>query len=408
MLAVVVHHRNSDGYYCHSFNLDEIHQDFYIMSTKRDYYETLGLSRNASKDEIKNAYRKLALQYHPDRNKTHGAEEKFKEISEAYAVLSDDEKRKRYDMYGHVGAEEVFRGSEANFNEVFKDMGFGGFRDIFEQIFGGRGAGAGGFGNEAGDPFGFGFGFGGGRRKGRDILYDVELSLEEVLKGKKDEIELPKLERCSSCGGSGASPGTKPRKCNVCNGQGQTRRIYSQNKFSTFVSLEPCQTCQGQGEIIDKPCRVCDGSGKIRKNKKLKLEIPAGVEDGVTLQVRGEGEPSANGSPGDLLVRVHVQPHPLFERLENGHLLYVLNLNFTDLALGTEVRIPTLDDSEKLKIPPGTQPNAILKIKGKGLPQYGSYGKGDELIRINMKVPVQLNDTQKSLLKELDRQLRTE
>ncbi len=378
------------------------------MSTKRDYYETLGMQRNASKDEIKNAYRKLALQYHPDRNKTRGAEEKFKEISEAYAVLSDDEKRKRYDMYGHVGAEEVFRGSEANFNEVFKDMGFGGFRDIFEQIFGGRGAGFGGFGSESGDPFGFGFGFGGGRRKGRDILYDVELSLEEVLKGKKDEIELPKLERCNTCGGSGASPGTKPRKCSVCNGQGQTRRIYSQNRFSTFVSLEPCQTCRGQGEIIDNPCRVCDGSGKVRRNKKLKLEIPAGVEDGVTLQVRGEGEPSTDGSPGDLLVRIHVQPHPFFERLESGHLLYVLNLNFTDLALGTEVRVPTLDGNEKLKIPSGTQPNTILKIKGKGLPQYGSYGKGDELIKINLKVPVKLNDTQKSLLKELDRQLRSE
>jgi len=377
------------------------------MSSKRDYYETLGVQKNASKEDIKNAYRKLALQYHPDRNKTPGAEEKFKEISEAYAVLSDEEKRKRFDTYGHVGAEEVFRGSEANFDEVFKDMGFGGFRDIFDQIFGGR-AGGGGFGAAAGDPSGFGFSFGGGRRKGRDLLYDVELTLEEVLKGRKDEIELPKLERCNTCGGSGASPGTKPRKCSVCNGQGQTRRIYSQNRFSTFVSLEPCQTCGGQGEIIDKPCNKCDGSGKVRKNKKIKLEIPAGVEDGVTLQMRGEGEPSETGSPGDLLIRIHVKPHPLFERLENGHLLYTLNLNFTDLALGTEIRAPTLDGNEKLKIPPGTQPNAILKLKGKGLPHYGSYSKGDELVRINVKVPVQLNDTQKSLLKELDRQLRNE
>jgi len=378
------------------------------MSSKRDYYETLGVPKNASKEDIKNSYRKLALQFHPDRNKAHGAEDKFKEISEAYAVLSDEEKRKRYDTYGHVGAEEVFRGSEANFDEVFKDMGFGGFRDIFDQIFGGRTGGGGGFGGATGDPFGFGFNLGGGRRKGRDILYDVELSLEEVLKGRKDEIELPKLERCSTCGGSGASPGTKPRKCSVCNGQGQTRRIYSQNRFSTFVSLEPCQTCRGQGEIIDKPCNVCNGSGKVRKNKKLKLEIPAGVEDGVTLQLRGEGEPSETGSAGDLLIRVHVKPHPLFERLENGHLLYNLNLNFTDLALGAEVRAPTLEGNEKLKIPPGTQPNAILKLKGKGLPHYGSYSKGDELVRINVKVPVQLNDIQKSLLRELDRQLRDE
>lgn len=375
------------------------------MSSKRDYYETLGVPKNSSKEDIKNAYRKLALQYHPDRNKAYGAEEKFKEISEAYAVLSDEEKRKRYDTYGHVGAEEVFRGSEANFDEIFKDMGFGGFRDIFDQVFGGR---AGGGGGSAADPFGFGFNFGGGRRKGRDVLYDAELTLEDVLKGRKDEIELPKLERCINCAGSGASPGTKPRKCSVCDGQGQTRRIYSQNRFSTFVSLEPCQTCRGQGEIIDKPCNMCDGSGKVRKNKKMKLEIPAGVEDGVTLQMRGEGEPAETGSPGDLLIRIHIKPHQLFERLENGNLLYTLNLNFTDLALGTEVRAPTLDGVEKLKIPPGTQPNTIMKLKGKGLPRYGSYSKGDELVRINVKVPVKLNDIQKSLLKELDRQLGNE
>jgi molecular chaperone DnaJ len=373
------------------------------MSNKKDYYDVLSVPRSAGKEEIKNSYRKLALQYHPDRNKSPGAEEKFKEISEAYAVLSDDEKRKRYDTYGHVGAEEVFRGSEANFDEVFKDIGFGGFRDIFEQIFGGRG----GFSNVGNDPFGgFGFSFGGGRRKGRDIIYDVELSLEEVLKGRKDEIELPKLEKCSNCGGSGSAPGTKPRKCTVCNGQGQTRRIYNQNRFSTFVSLEPCRTCQGQGEIIDKPCAVCSGSGKFKKNKKLKLEIPAGVEDEMTLQLRGEGEPSENGPAGDLLIRVHIRPHSLFERLEDGHLLYNLNLKFTDLALGTDVKVPTLDGQEKLKIPQGTQPNTILNIRGKGLPHYGSYGKGDQLVRINVKIPTQLNDRQKLLLKELDKEFQ--
>jgi molecular chaperone DnaJ len=375
-----------------------------MSGNKRDYYEVLGIQRSANKEEIKNSYRKLALQYHPDRNKSPGAEEKFKEISEAYAVLSDDEKRKRYDTYGHVGAEEVFRGSEANFDEVFKDMGFGGFRDIFEQIFGGGGRG--GFGSARNDPFGFGFSFGGGRKKGRDIIYDVELSLEEVLKGRKDEIELPKLEKCSNCGGSGSAPGTKPRKCSVCNGQGQTRRVYSQNRFSTFVSLEPCRTCQGQGEIIDKPCTVCSGSGRFKKNKKLKLEIPAGVEDGMTLQLQGEGEPSENGIAGDLLIRVHVRPHSIFERLEDGHLLYNLNLKFTDLALGTDVKVPTLDGHEKLKIPQGTQPNTILNIRGKGLPHYGNYGKGDQLVRINVKIPTKLDDRQKLLLKELEKEFR--
>jgi molecular chaperone DnaJ len=371
------------------------------MSNKRDYYDILGIPKSARKDDIKNAYRKLALQYHPDRNKAAGSEEKFKEISEAYAVLSDDEKRKRYDTYGHVGSEEVFRGSEANFDEIFKDMGFGGgFRDIFEQIFGSRT----GFGGDVnrGDPFGFGFSFGGGRRKGQDLLYDIELSFEEVLRGRKEELELPKLEKCNSCGGSGAAAGTKPRKCSVCDGQGQTRRIYSQNRFSTFVSLEPCRTCQGQGEIIDKPCNVCSGSGNVKKNKKIKLEIPAGVDDGMTLQLSGEGQPSENGPPGDLLVRIHVKPHPLFERLEDGHMLYNLNLKFTDLALGADVRVPTLDGQEKLRIPQGTQPNTILKIKGKGLPRYGAYGRGDLLARINVKIPTKLDDRQKLLLKELD------
>jgi molecular chaperone DnaJ len=374
--------------------------------TKRDYYEVLGITKAAGKDEIKSAYRKLALQYHPDRNKSSGAEEKFKEISEAYAVLSDDEKRRRYDVYGHVGTEDAFRGSEANFDEIFRDIGFGGFRDIFEQIFGGRG-GFGGIGGGS-DPFGFGFNFGGSRRKGRDILYDVELSLEEVLKGRKDEVEIPKLENCGNCNGSGASPGTKQRKCNVCNGQGQTRRVYSQNRFSTFVSLEPCQACRGQGEIIDKPCNVCNGSGKVRKTKKLKLEIPSGVEDGMTLQLRGEGEPSESGTAGDLLIRIHVKPHPRFERLEDGHLLHNLDLQYTDLALGTDLRVPTLDGSEKIKIPAGTQPNTIFKIRGKGLPRYGSYGKGDQMVRVNVKVPTTLSEAEKSLLKQLDKQLKYE
>jgi molecular chaperone DnaJ len=279
-------------------------------------------------------------------------------------------------------------------------MGFGGFRDIFEQIFGSR-TGFGGV--NRGDPFGFGFSFGGGgRRKGQDLIYDIDLSFEDVVRGRKDELELPKLEKCSSCGGSGAAAGTKPRKCSVCDGQGQTRRIYSQNRFSTFVSLEPCSTCQGQGEIIDKPCNICSGSGNVKRNKKIKLEIPAGVEDGMTLQLTGEGQPSENGPPGDLLIRIHVKPHPLFERLEDGHLLYNLNLKFTDLALGSDVRVPTLDGQEKLRIPQGTQPNTILKIKGKGLPRYGAYGRGDLLARINVKIPTKLDDRQKLLLEELD------
>lgn len=370
---------------------------------KRDYYEVLGIPKSASKDEIKNVYRKLALQYHPDRNKEPGAEEKFKEISEAYAVLSDDDKRKRYDTYGHVGEEEVFRGSEANFDEVFRDMGFGGFRDIFEQFFGRRG---GFFGD---DIFGFGIGGGSGggsrRSRGRDIIYDMELTLEDVLKGRKEEVEVPRFTKCSECGGSGAAPGTKPRVCTVCNGQGQTRRVYSQNRFSTIVTMEPCRTCQGQGQIIDRPCSKCNGTGRARQTKKVKLEIPPGVEDGMAFQLRGEGDMADSSIPGDLVVRIHVKPHPKFERYEDGHLLYNLDVKFTDLALGADMRVPTLEGTEKLKIPQGTPANSIMKLKGKGLPRYNSSGRGDQLVRINVKVPSKLNDRQKSLLKELDREL---
>jgi molecular chaperone DnaJ len=373
------------------------------LTSKRDYYETLGLQKSASKEEIKNAYRKLALQYHPDRNKEPTAEEKFKEVSEAYAVLSDDEKRKRYDIYGHVGAEEAFRGSEANFEEIFRDAGFGGFRDIFEQIFGRRGGG-GFFGD---DLFGFGFGGGGGggRRSGRDIIYDMELALEDVLRGRKEEVEVPRFDRCKECGGSGAAPGTKLRKCTVCDGQGQTRRVYSQNRFSTIVTMEPCRTCQGQGQIIDKPCTNCRGSGRAKQVKKIKLEIPPGVEEGMAFQLRGEGEMSDTGIAGDLIVRLHIKPHPKFERLEGGHLLYNLDVKFTDLALGSDIRVPTLEGSEKLKIPEGTQANAILQIRGKGLPRYGSAGRGDIHVRINIKVPTKLTDRQKALLKEIDEEL---
>lgn len=365
------------------------------MSGKRDYYEILGVQKGANKEEIKSAYRKLALQYHPDRNKDKAAEEKFKEISEAYAVLSDDEKRKRYDTYGHVGPEEVFRGSEANFDEIFRDIGFGGFRDIFEQFFGGGRRG--GFFGE--DFFGF------GRRKGRDIVYDMELTLEDVLRGRKEEVDVPRTGRCDECGGTGAAVGTKPRKCTVCNGQGQTRRVYSQNRFSTVVTMEPCRTCQGSGQIIERPCGNCKGTGRAKQVKKIKLEIPPGVEDGMAFQMRGEGEMSDSGIPGDLVVRLHVRPDPKFERLENGHLLYNLDVKFTDLALGTELRVPTLEGTEKLKIPQGTAANAILKIKGKGLPRYGSSGRGDQLVRIYVKVPTRLSERQKSLLKELDREL---
>jgi molecular chaperone DnaJ len=279
--------------------------------------------------------------------------------------------------------------------------GFGGFRDIFEQIFGGRGAGfGGGFGDDL-----FGFGFGGGRRRGRDIIYDMDLTLEDVLKGRKEEVEVPRLSKCDVCQGTGAAPGTKARKCTVCDGQGQTRRVYSQNRFSTFVTMEPCRTCQGRGQIIERPCSNCKGVGRARQIKKVKLEIPPGIEDGMAFQLRGEGEMSEQGIPGDLVVRLHVNADPKFERLEDGHLLYNLDVKFTELALGVDLRVPTIEGSEKLKIPQGTPANSILRLKGKGLPRYNRSGRGDQLVRVNVKVPNKLNDRQKSLLKELDKEL---
>lgn len=375
------------------------------MMSKKDYYDVLNVTKTATNDEIKSAYRKLALKYHPDRNKSPEAEEKFKEISEAYAVLSDQEKRKRYDTYGHVGTEEVFRGSEDNFAEIFKDMGFGGVGDIFEQIFGGR---MGGFGGNRGDPFGFGSRSGDRRIRGRDLLYDVDMTLEDVLKGSKQEIQIPSIENCTTCSGTGASPGTSPKKCTTCNGQGQTRRIYNQNQFSTFISLETCNTCHGEGKIIEKPCNVCKGNGKISRTNTVKVDIPSGVEDGTTLRLSGKGEYIQGGVNGDLLVRIHVLPHNIFKVLDEGDLICNANVSFIDLILGTEIRVPTLDGSEKLKIPSCTKANSIFKIKGKGLPRYGRFGRGNQYVKIEVQLPDKINDKQKNLLKDLAKEFKKE
>ncbi len=372
--------------------------------SKRDYYEVLGIQRNATKDEIKSAYRKLALKHHPDRNKSPEAEEKFKEISEAYAVLSDQDKRQRYDRYGHVGSEEVFRGSESDFAEIFKDMGFGNVGDIFEQIFGRMGGGGRGGGFDTG-PFGFSRS-GGTRRRGRDLLYDVEMTLEDVLKGKKEEIPVPVIENCSNCSGTGAAPGTSPKICPTCNGEGQTRRIYNQNQFSTFISLETCNTCKGEGTIIEKPCHVCNGNGKIRKTNSVKVDIPSGVEDGVTLRISGKGESIQGGINGDLLVRVHVLPHNIFKVMDDGDLICTIDLSFVDMILGTEIKVPTLDGSEKLKIPACTKANSVFKIKGKGLSRYGKFGRGNQYVKIEVKLPDRINETQKNLLKELSKEFK--
>ena len=359
------------------------------MSTKRDYYEVLGVQKNASQDEIKSQYRKLALKFHPDRNKSSEAPEHFKEISEAYAVLSDPEKRKIYDTHGHAGvdgrysAEDIFRGSRVNFEDIFGS----GFESIFESIFGG-----GGF------KFG-GFDFGGfGRERGADMVYDTTITLEDVLKGKREEIDLPREIDCENCKGSGCAPGTSMRTCSTCNGQGQIRTSRSSG-FSTFVTVQPCNTCRGQGKIIERPCSKCKGTGKQRAAGKFSFEIPPGVESG-EYRIKGEGETIPNGISGDLIVRINVKPHDKFKR-DGADIFYDANISMMDAALGRTLVVPTLEGTEKINVESGSQPNTIIRLKGKGLPRQGGRGRGDEHIRLVVNIPVKLDKHQRKLLEEL-------
>jgi len=362
------------------------------MSSKRDYYEVLGVSKSSTPDEIKSQYRKLALKFHPDKNKSPDAAEHFKEISEAYAVLSDSEKRKLYDTYGHAGVDgkystdDIFQGSRANFEDIFGSSG--GFESIFESIFG-RG---GGF------RFG-GFDFGGsGRVRGADLVYDTTLTLEETFKGKKEEIDLPRLVNCDTCNGSGCAPGTSVRTCSVCNGHGQTR-VSRSSGFSTFVTVQPCNTCKGQGKIIERPCSKCKGAGKQKTTKKFSFEIPAGVEDG-EYRIPGEGESVQDGVNGDLIVRIRVQPHDKFKR-DGSDIFYDANISMIDAALGKNIMVETLEGQEKLEVESGSQPNTIIKLKGKGLPRQSGRGRGDEYVRLVINIPTKIDKQQRKLLEEL-------
>ena len=358
------------------------------MAEKRDYYEVLGVSKNASKDEIKDAYRKLAMQYHPDRNKAPDAEEKFKEISEAYAALSDDEKRQQYDTLGHPGfdqrytPEDIFRG--ADFDSVFRDMGFG-FGDIFRYIFGG-----GGFGGDFGERV----------NRGQDLVYDMEITLEEAAKETEKEIEIPRTEKCDVCGGSGASPGTSPRTCPRCNGAGKVQHM-RKSSFAMYVQVTPCQTCRGKGTLIDSPCRNCHGSGLVKQRRKITVNVPVGIDEGYQLRLRGEGEMAPNGgSAGDLYVLVHIVPNELFMR-EGDDLLYALMISYPQAALGAEVSVPTLEGPITVKIHPGTQLGEVIRLKGKGMPRFRGYGKGDLVIRVGISVPEKLTPQQRALLEQL-------
>ena len=346
------------------------------MAAKRDYYEVLGVSKKSSPDEIKQQYRKLALKFHPDRNKSSESGEHFKEISEAYAILSDPEKKQIYDQHGHAGvdgrysSEDIFQGAQ------------GGFDSVFESIFG-RGGG--------------GFGFNQQQQQGSDLLYETHVTLEEVLHGKKMEINLQKQVQCDICNGSGAKPGTNKKTCGTCNGQGQVRQTRNMG-FASFVTAAPCSSCRGQGSIIETPCNECKGQGKKKGSKTVTFDIPPGIDSG-DYTVSGEGNEIPNGVNGDLIVRVRVQPHSKFNR-DGKDIFYDHDVSMIDAALGCEITVPTLEGTEKIKVDAGSQPNTIIKLKGKGVPHINYRGKGDQFVRIVVNVPKKLNKHQKNLLDE--------
>ncbi|MBC8516954.1 MAG: molecular chaperone DnaJ [Nitrosopumilus sp.] len=346
------------------------------MSAKRDYYEVLGVTKTSSPDEIKQQYRKLALKFHPDRNQSSEAGEHFKEISEAYAVISDPEKKQIYDQHGHAGVDGRY-----STEDIFQGAQGGGFDSIFDSIFG-RGGGG-------------GFGF--NQQRGSDILYQTTVTLEDVLHGKKVEINLQKLIRCDICDGSGAKPGTNKKTCGTCNGQGQVRQTRNMG-FASFVTAAPCSACRGQGSIIETPCKECKGQGKKKGSKTVTFDIPPGIDSG-DYTVPNEGNEIPDGVNGDLIVRVRVQPHSKFNR-DGKDIFYDHDVSMIDAALGCEIIVPTLEGTEKIKVEAGSQPNTIIKLKGKGVTHINYRGKGDQFVRIVVNVPKKLSKHQKNLLDE--------
>ena len=359
------------------------------MSAKRDYYEVLGVTKSSNPDEIKSQYRKLALKFHPDRNKSPDAQEHFKEISEAYAVLSDSSKRDLYDKHGHEGVdgrystEDIFRGAGGNFNDVFNDLfggqgrrGGGGFGSVFENIFGGGG------------------GF--GRSRGNDLLHECYITLEDVLHGKQIELDLQKLVDCPDCEGTGCKPGSSKSTCKDCGGHGQVRVRKNMGGF-LLETVQPCRKCQGSGEFVEDPCKKCQ-RGKVKGTKHVSFNLPSGIDNGDYV-IQGEGESIPDGDNGDLIVRVRVEPHKLYRR--DGIDLYCdARISMVDATLGTEIDVKTLEHTKKLKIESGTQPNSILKIKSQGLPSQNSNRRGDLFVHIVIEIPKKLSKQQKSLLDE--------
>jgi molecular chaperone DnaJ len=357
---------------------------------KRDYYGILGLSRGATEDDIKKAYRRLALQYHPDKNPgSKEAEENFKEATEAYEVLKDPQKRSTYDQFGHAGLSgaDGFQGfdfSTFNLSDALRAFmrDFGGFGSVFDDF----------FGTATGTRRGF--------RKGQDLQVRLKLSLEEIATGVEKKIKLKKLQKCDECEGTGAAKGSSKNTCPKCQGAGQIRRI-SRSLFGQFVNVTTCDYCNGEGRIIDTPCPQCRGDGRVKGTTTISVKIPAGVTSGNYIQMRGAGNVGPRGGPsGDVLVVIEEQEHANFLR-RGDDVVHETLISFTQAALGDEIPVPTLDGKMDLKIPPGTQSGKIFKLKGKGIPRLHGYGKGDELIRVLVWVPTRLSSEEKKLLKEL-------
>ncbi|MDY3617493.1 molecular chaperone DnaJ [Agathobaculum sp.] len=357
------------------------------MADKRDYYEVLGVQKGASDDEIKKAHRRLAKKYHPDLNKDNPeAADKFKELNEAYEVLSDQDKRQKYDQFGFAGVDPNYGGGAG---------GFGGFSDF----------------GDLGDLFGsfFGGGFGGGRssarrnapQRGESIRTSVMLSFEEAAFGCEKEITIERIESCEDCGGTGASKGTSPETCPNCRGTGtvtQTQRT----PLGMFQTQAACPNCRGTGKIIKKPCPKCSGAGRVRKSRTLKVNIPAGIDEGQSIQLRGQGNAGANGGPsGDLLVTVAIRPHPVFTR-DGANVMVEIPISFTQAALGDTLQVPTIDGRVEYKVPEGTQTGTVFRMKGKGIQNVSGRGRGDQYVRVNIEVPRNLSDKQKKLLREFE------
>lgn len=350
------------------------------MADKKDYYEVLGVAKSASSDDIKKAYRKLAKKYHPDVNPGNKeAEAKFKEINEAYSVLSDEQKRSQYDRFGHA----AFDGT-GGFGD-FSDFGFGGLDDIFESFMGG------GFGRSRAKR--------GGPQRGNDIQHALEISFEEAAFGAAKEISVTRLQNCPVCSGTGAKPGTSPETCRHCHGTGQIK--YSQSTvFGQFVNVKTCEYCHGEGKVITHPCENCHGRGRISKTSHISINIPAGIDDSQTISLRGEGEPGLRGGPaGDLYVTIHIRPHPIFRR-EGYNVICDVPISFSQAALGAEIDIPTIDGITRFTIPEGTQTATVFKLKGKGIKNLRNTSRGDQYIRVNIEVPKKLSPKQKELLKQ--------